>query len=174
VTNPDPWFEITTYFDPPDIRYYNFVQSDPFLAHSGSHYAFLGDQLPMGGWIVDEEMPQSFRLPDNIDSLEWVQYLWLEQTGGSPQNYGTEFGDQFILTLKDAETGQSLVGDVIIDYTSQNFPNFVWLEVMIPINNVGPLSNRLVSTSYSSLTDGDTTLSTMRVDDVSFITHCGN
>jgi len=174
VTDPRPWFEITTYFDPPDNRYYNFVQDDSFLAHSGNHYAFLGDQLPMGGWIVDEEMPQSFRLPDNIDWLEWVQYLWLEQTNGSPLDYGTEFGDQFILSLKDAETGQSLVGDIIIDHTSQDFPNFVWLEVKIPINNAGALSNRLVSTSYSSLTDGDTTLSTMRVDDVGFITHCGN
>lgn len=144
------------------------------MAHSGNHYAYLGDQLPMGGWIVDEEMPQSFRLPDNIDTLDWVQYLWLEQTGGSPLDYGTEFGDQFILAFKDAETGQDLYGDLIINHTSQDFPNFVWLKLTFRFYNAGFLSNRTVSTSYSSLSDGDTTLSTMRIDDVSFITYCGS
>jgi 3',5'-cyclic AMP phosphodiesterase CpdA len=173
VTDPNPWFEITTHFALPNTYYYNFVQNDPFLAHWGNHYAFLGNQVLGAGRIVDEEMPQSFRLPDNVDTLDWVQYLWLEQTGGSPLDYGTEFGDQFILALKDAETGHSLISDVIIDHTSQDYLNFVWLWVKVTISNAGSLSNRLVSTSYSSLTDGDVIASTMRIDDVSFITYCG-
>lgn len=168
VSNPAPWFEVTTYYDPPDNYYYHIIDYDPFHAYAGDHSAFFGDQVFFAR-IVDEEMLQSVRIPGGVTSLEWVQYIKLE----GPYSYGTDIGDRFIFTLKDAETGISLINDQVIDHTSTNYPNNVWIQVTITINNAGAIANRSVSPSYSSINDGDTTASTIRVDEVSLITHCG-
>jgi murein DD-endopeptidase MepM/ murein hydrolase activator NlpD len=168
VSNPAPWFEITTYFDPPSTYYYHIIDNDPFYAFAGDHSAFFGDQVFFAR-IVDEEMLQSVRIPGGVTSLEWVQYIKLE----GPYSYGTDFGDRFIFALKDAETGISLTNDIVVDHTSTNYTNHVWLQVTININNAGALANRSVSPSYSSINDGDTTASTIRVDEVSLVTHCG-
>lgn len=168
VDQPAPWFEVTTYFDPPSTYYYHIVDDDSFHAYAGNHSAFFGDQVFFAR-IVDEEMLQSVRIPGGVTSLEWVQYIRLE----GPYSYGTDIGDRFILALKDAETGISLIDDEVIDHTSTNYPNGTWLQVTITINNAGAIANRSVSPSYSSINEGDTTASTMRVDEVSLITHCG-
>lgn len=168
IDRPAPWFEVTTYFDPPSTYYYHIVDDDSFYAYEGYHSAFFGDQVFFAR-IVDEEMLQSVRIPGGVTSMEWVQYIKLE----GPYSYGTDIGDRFIFALKDAETGVSLRSDVVVDHTSTNYTNNIWLKVTIPINNVGAFSTRSVSPSYSSINDGDTTASTMRVDKVSLITHCG-
>lgn len=168
IDRPAPWFEVTTYFDPPSTYYYHIVDNDSFYAYEGYHSAFFGDQVFFAR-IVDEEMLQSVRIPGGVTSMEWVQYIKLE----GPYSYGTDIGDRFIFALKDAETRVSLRSDVVVDYTSTNYTNNIWLKVTIPINNVGAFSTRSVSPSYSSINDGDTTASTMRVDKVSLITHCG-
>ncbi len=69
-------------------------------------------------------------------------------------------------------SGSILINDEVIDHTSTNYLNNAWLKVTITINNASALANRSVSLSYSSVNDGDTTASTMRVDDTSLITHC--
>ena len=166
--NPAPWFEITTYYEPPNTYYYHIVDNDSFQAYAGNNSAFLGDQVFLGR-KVDEEILQSVRIPGGTTSLEWVQYIKLQ----GPYNYGTDVGDQFILTLKDAITGVSVIKDNIIDYASNNYPNDVWLKVTITINNANLIANHAISPSYSGINDGDTTSSTMRVDETSLITHCG-
>lgn len=174
VDDPEPWFDITTYFEPPNIFYYHLVQDDPYHAYAGNHFAFFGDQIPSIGRIVDEEMVQSFRVPGGVTSLKWIQYLWLEQTGGSPKSYGTELGDKYIFALQDAETGVSLRSDIVIDHTSVGYPNYVWLKSTITIPDASDLAGKAIRPSYSSITDGDTKASTLRVDQVSLITHCGS
>ena len=169
--NPAPWIEITTYFDPPNWFYYHIVKNDSYLAYNGNHFAFFGNQVFFSR-IVDEEMPQSVRIPAGVSSLEWIQHIWLEKTGGLPGDYGTEFGDRHILTLKDARTGLSVISDQVIDHTSSEYPINTWLTVSFTIYNASALSNQLVSASYSSITDGDVNASTMRVDEVSLISHC--
>ena len=171
VDDPEPWFQIITYFEPPNIFYYHLVQDDPYRAYTGNHFAFFGNQVPAGGWIVDEEMVQSFRIPGGTQWIEWINYLWLEQTGGGPGNYGTEFGDKHIFTLQDAVTGRNITTDVTIDHTSTGYPNYVWLQQRLTFD-ASSLGNRAVRPSYSSITDGDTTASTIRLDEIRFITHC--
>jgi murein DD-endopeptidase MepM/ murein hydrolase activator NlpD len=76
VDRPAPWFEVTTYFDPPSTYYYHIVDDDSFHAYEGYHSAFLGDQVFFAR-IVDEEMLQSVRIPGGVTSMDWVQYIKL-------------------------------------------------------------------------------------------------
>lgn len=168
--NPAPWIEVTTYYDPPDTYYYHIVQDDWWNAHSGQNYAFFGDQVFFGR-EVDEELLQSIRIPAGAASIQWKQWLWLEQTGGNASSYGTEFGDKHIFALKDSVTGAGIVPDLVIDHTSTDFSNYVWLNFTYTISG-SSLGGQQVGLSYSSITDGDTTASTIQVDDVQLIVHC--
>ncbi|MBX3058567.1 MAG: M23 family metallopeptidase [Anaerolineae bacterium] len=169
VDDPRPWFEITTFFDVPNIHYYHIVENDAYQAWEGQHSTLFGNQV-IWGRIVDEEMVQSVRIPGGTSWVEWRQFIKIR--GQGPLGHGTDFGDKFIFTLKDAQTGLSLIDDVVVDHTSTNYPNEVWLEWRLNIGNISALDRRNISPSISSLTDGDTTASTLRVDWVQLITHC--
>jgi murein DD-endopeptidase MepM/ murein hydrolase activator NlpD len=162
ITNPAPWLEITTYYEPPSTYYYHLVENDLSISYEGQQMLLLGSQV-INGRIVDEEFLQSVRVPKNTTALEWRHWLY-------PNPAAPEPNDTFIFALKDTVTGVSLYSDIVITNTSP--PIGYWTQKSYLFLNASSLAGKMVSVSYSGLTDGDATGSDMRVDAVSLITHC--
>lgn len=164
TASPAPWIEISTHFDPyPELHYYyHIVEDDSYQAYSGNHSAIFGDQV-IFTWPVDEQLLQSIVIPNNTETLQWQAYVKLNR------DYTGNLQDYFILSLKDAATGESLAEDVVIDY-GFNMTEDVWMLFTVEYDHVGSLVGRQVSLSYTGFADGDVHPATLRVDDVKLLT----
>jgi len=163
LSDPRPWFEASTYFEPaPNLTYYYHIVAQESGVYEGQQNALFG----RNGWlisrIVDEQLLQSIRIPANVDTLYWNQYIKLD---------GADSGDRFFLSLQDAMTGKELLagGNVEIDHSA---PPGQWQLLQIQIYNASALAGRFVSLNYNSIANGDLSKSTMRVDVVELITNC--
>lgn len=161
LSDPRPWFEVTTYFEPaPNITYYYHIVAQESDVYEGLQNALFG----RNGWlisrIVDEQLLQSIRIPANVNSLYWNQYIKLN---------GADSGDRFLFSLQDANTGKELVNNIEVDHST---PSGQWFLYQVQIYNASALAGRFVSLNYNSIADGDLSKSTMRVDAAELITNC--
>ena len=155
-----PWWEIKTDVDHP----YNMILSTPsFPAHQGQYGALMG--ILHTTQRSDEELLQSVGIPTGTHWVELKQWVKIS----SNYSIGTNPGDQFMISLKDAVTGE-IIAERVIDSTFTDFSNHIWVHYFLLFVGFN-LSDRPVSVSYSALRSA-LSPSILEVDEVNLLTHC--
>lgn len=158
--NAPPWWEIKSDVDHP----YNMILSTPsFPSHQGQYGALMG--VLHTTQRSDEELVQSIGIPTGTHWVELRQWVKIS----SNYSIGTNPGDQFMLSLKDAVTGQ-IIAEKVIDSGFTSFSNHVWVNYALLF--VGhDLTDRSISVSYNALRSA-LNPSILEIDEVSLLTHC--